>query len=318
MSEHVLRDISSRGDERPWRGRKIENLKYAEYLEILHYKKAHHVKECGEVLRFVADDEGRLKLAQTWFCHSRLCPMCNWRRAMKNSGQLRQILSEALKQEPKGRFLFLTLTAENAEGSVLKTRLREMGRAVAKLFQYKKPAKNLLGYVRSTEVTVNDEGEVPTYHYHMHVLLFVKSTYFKDSENYINQVEWTKLWQRAMKLDYQPIVNVKAVHPNAKRDKDTLLASAQETAKYQVKSKDILTNDQTRDLQVVDDLEQGLAGTRQISYGGILKQIRKDLQLEDAENGDLVNTDSDDEKIGEVVREVVAKWSAQRQNYFVM
>lgn len=49
-----------------------------------------------------------------------------------------------------------------------------------------------------------------------------------------------------------------AVKPNMKRQKNSLLASAQETAKYQVKSKDILTNNQEQDLQVIDDLEQAL------------------------------------------------------------
>jgi plasmid rolling circle replication initiator protein Rep len=68
---------------------------------------------------------------------------------------------------------------------------------------------------------------------------------------------------------------------------------------------------------VIDDLEQALAGSRQISYGGLLKEIRKQLQLEDVENGDLINTDSDDQKVDQVVREIVAKWDYQRKNYFV-
>lgn len=313
MSKKILKDISRNGKERPWRERKLENLRYAEYLRILNFKKANRVKECGEVLRFVADDEGRLRLYQTWFCKSRLCPLCNWRRSMGQSNQLMQILDEAHKQRKTGRFLFLTLTAENASGENLKQEIRKMGRAVYKLFQYKKPAKNLLGYVRSTEITINKNG---TYHQHMHVLLFVKPTYFKDSANYINQAGWSKLWQRAMKLDYQPIVNVEAVRSNKAKGKNSLIASAQETAKYQVKSKDILTNDQERDLQVVENLERGLAGSRQISYGGLFKEIRKQLQLEDVDDH-LINVDDDKVKIDEVVREVVAKWDYQRKNYFV-
>lgn len=313
MSKKILKDISRNGKERPWRERKLENLQYAEYLRMLNFKKANRVKECGEVLRFVADDEGRLRLYQTWFCKSRLCPLCNWRRSMGQSNQLMQILDEAHKQRKTGRFLFLTLTAENASGENLKQEIRKMGRAVYKLFQYKKPAKNLLGYVRSTEITINKNG---TYHQHMHVLLFVKPTYFKDSANYINQAGWSKLWQRAMKLDYQPIVNVEAVRSNKAKGKNSLIASAQETAKYQVKSKDILTNDQERDLQVVENLERGLAGSRQISYGGLFKEIRKQLQLEDVDDH-LINVDDDKVKIDEVVREVVAKWDYQRKNYFV-
>lgn len=49
----------------------------------------------------------------------------------------------------------------------------------------------------------------------------------------------------------------------------------------------------------------------------LLKEIRKQLQLEDIENGDLINTDSDDQKVDQVVREIVAKWDYQRKNYFL-
>ncbi|MGA3486329.1 protein rep, partial [Lactiplantibacillus plantarum] len=76
-------------------------------------------------------------------------------------------------------------------------------------------------------------------------------------------------------------------------------------------------NNQEQDLQVIADLERAFDGSRQISYGGLLKEIRKQLQLEDVENGDLINTDSDDQKVDQVVREIVAKWDYQRKNYFV-
>lgn len=317
MSDQILRDKTRTGKLNPWKERKIENVQYAEYLEILNYRKAHRVKECGEVLRFIADNEGRLKLAQTWFCKSRLCPLCNWRRARKQSAQLTAILKEANKQQPQGRFLFLTLTVENTTGENLKAELRQMGEAINRLFKYKKPAKNLLGYVRSTEITVNDSDDQVTYHHHMHVLLFVKSSYFTGRENYLSQDEWTALWRRAMKLDYDPIVNVKAVRSNHAKRKNSLLASAQETAKYQVKSADILTRNQEHDLRVIDDLERGLERSRMISFGGLFKEIRKQLQLDDADNGNLIRVGDEDEKIGEVVREVVAKWDYERRNYFI-
>ncbi|MDN6665203.1 MAG: protein rep, partial [Tetragenococcus koreensis] len=97
MSE-IFEDITDNGKVRPWRERKIENVRYAEYLAILEFKRAHDVRGCGEVLRFRKIGE-HLKLYQTWFCHKRLCPLCNWRKSMKNSSQLKQIIAEAVARE---------------------------------------------------------------------------------------------------------------------------------------------------------------------------------------------------------------------------
>ncbi|MCT3439262.1 hypothetical protein EFQ24_05315, partial [Limosilactobacillus fermentum] len=48
-----------------------------------------------------------------------------------------------------------------------------------------------------------------------------------------------------------------------------------------------------------------------------MNEIRKQLQLEDVEDGELVNTDSDDQQTDQVVREIVDKWDYQRKNYFI-
>ncbi|MEY8735809.1 protein rep [Lactobacillus sp. AN1001] len=63
--------------------KKRENVTYAEYLKILELKKAYSVKKCAEVLSYQIDENGQLKLYQVWFCKSRLCPICNWRRTIK-------------------------------------------------------------------------------------------------------------------------------------------------------------------------------------------------------------------------------------------
>ncbi|MEK1314104.1 hypothetical protein HCY62_09830, partial [Limosilactobacillus fermentum] len=48
-----------------------------------------------------------------------------------------------------------------------------------------------------------------------------------------------------------------------------------------------------------------------------MNEIRKQLQLEDVEDGELVNTDSDDQQTDQVVMEIVDKWDYQRKNYFI-
>lgn len=150
----------------------------------------------------------------------------------------------------------------------------------------------------------------------------VKQTYFRG-DYYLSQAQWTELWQETMNLDYSPIVNVEAIRPNKRKGTNSLVASAKETAKYQAKPGDYLTARETgekvkveRDLAVVKTLEEALAGSRQISFGGLLKRIRSALQLDDVENGDLVHTSGDDEVSNEV-RRIIAKWNASKGNYFV-
>lgn len=316
----ILKDKTRSGKIRPWKSKKIDNLTYSEYLEVLRFRKAGKVKECGNVLNFVKRKDGSLRLYQTWFCKSRLCPLCSWRRAMKNSNQLKRILKEAHNEYPKGRFLFLTLTERNSDANNLKSSIRKMGRSFYKLFQYKKVKKNLLGYVRSTEITVNREEE--TYHPHMHVLLFVSSNYFRNSNQYITQDEWTKFWKKALKIDYTPVVNIETIKPKYnKKNKSDLLSSADEAAKYQVKSSDYISSDKTsenidKDIKITEVLEQSLDHTRAISYGKLFKVIRKKLQLEDED--DLVDTNDENEEDSlDKDSLVVAKWNYQKRNYYI-
>lgn len=225
------------------------------------------------------------------------------------SYQNEEIISEAIKQQPTARFLFLTLTVKNVyDGKELDQTLKQMTNGFRKLMQYKKVSKNLIGYMRATEVTVNDKDN--SFHPHFHVLLMVKSTYFKDSKNYLTQDDWTKYWQKAMKLDYTPVVHITAVQG--------LKKSVLETSKYPVKDSDYLTNEVERDAFVVDNLETGLHRKRQIGYGLLFKEIRKKLQLDDVEDGDLKNVGEDEEEeISESAKMVYAKWNNVRKNYFI-
>src|SRR5699024_9571784 len=109
-NSQVFKDITKTGKERPWQKKKYKNTIYSEYLKILEFKKATNVTDCADVLRFRRTFEGHLKLYQTWFCKSKLCPMCAWRRSMKYSNQLKKVVDEARIQYSTGRWIFLTLS----------------------------------------------------------------------------------------------------------------------------------------------------------------------------------------------------------------
>ena len=59
FKDEILKDASKGSKkERPWREKKLANLTYAEYLEVLNFKKSHNVSKCGEVLQFARTGDG--------------------------------------------------------------------------------------------------------------------------------------------------------------------------------------------------------------------------------------------------------------------
>lgn len=317
QDDKPFKDVTKTGKVRPWKEKKTSNVSYAEILQILEFKKAKNVGECGQILEFKPTDLGYLKLYRAWFCKSKLCPICNWRRSMKNSAQTQKIVEAVVSDKPKARWLFLTLTVKNvSDGESLKESLSQMTKAFNKMVKYKKVKENLIGFMRNIEVTVNQETGF--YNQHMHVLLCVENQYFKNKNNYITQKEWKSFWKKALKINYDPVVDVRAIKSNKKGDSD-IESAVKETSKYSVKSADYLTENEKRNLEIVYDLEKGLYNKRMISYGGLLKEKHKLLNLDDVEDGDLINT-SDSEEISESEEQansIVAIWNYQKQNYYL-
>lgn len=315
----IFVDTDKNGKDRNWRGRKLKNIELAQRLEILGYRAFSRVYQCAEVLKFREQETGVLKLYQSYFCKHKLCALCNWRRSMKYSWQAELVVNEAVKREPKGRFIFLTLTVENVRGEELNQTLSDMGRGFNRLMKYKQVDKNIIGFLRSTEVTYSKSRE--DYHPHLHVLLFVKSSYFKNKGDYLSQEKWTNLWQKAMKLDYTPIVDVRAVKDKKNQGMKKAIL---ETAKYPVKPFDIeqdkdgkvIVFSEQEKLKVTDDLTQGLHRKRQIGFGKLFKIIKQELALDDVEDGNLIQTgeDSSESSTGQ---EIVAQWNWERNNYFL-
>ena len=61
-------------------------------------------------------------------------------------------------------------------------------------------------------------------------------SYF-SGKNYIKQPEWVEMWQKALRADYAPSVNVKTVKQFAEGQLDKAIC---ETLKYSVKPDDLI------------------------------------------------------------------------------
>lgn len=296
-----LIDINSNGKVTDWQGKKLRTIELAEsYRRLGLNSKYFRVRDCGTFLEFRRYQDQSLKLNQANFCKVRLCPMCSWRRSLKIYGQVSKVMDEVVKNEDL-EFIFLTLTTRNCEGQDLSNTIDNIFNAFNKMTKRVKYKKAIKGYFRALEVTHNlniMSDWFDTYHPHLHVILVVNKNYFKKPDLYINQEEWTTLWKQSLKVDYTPIVDVRRFKD---RNGKGIEKSIAETAKYTVKSDDyIIREDITNEIieTLTDDavyiLDKALAHRRLTAFGGILKKYHKKLNLDDAEDGDLVNTDNEE------------------------
>lgn len=303
IKDEILIDVNSKGRIIDWRSKKLSTLELAESYKRLGQafeNKYYRVKECGTYLEYkkFKDDTKKLNLAN--FCKVRLCPMCSWRRSLKIYGQVSKVMNEVSKNNNYD-YIFLTLTTRNCKANELSQTIDDIFNGFKKLTKRKRYKQSIKGHFRALEVTHNlnyNSSWFDTYHPHLHCILVVNKSYFTDTKSYITQKEWTNLWKSVLKIDYIPIVDVR-------RFKDVggkgIEKSISETAKYTVKSDDyIVRDDITNEIieTLTDDavyiLDKALAHRRLVAFGGILKDVHKKLNLDDPEDGDLVNTDNED------------------------
>lgn len=304
VKKEVLKDTNKKGKQRPWREKKLKTLKLAEIYELLGLDdKAFRVKHCSCQLAFKVDNEtGEKKLDSMTSCQVRLCPMCNWRRSLKIYGQVSKVMDKALEDRDY-RFLFLTLTCKNIEGKDLSKTIDKLFHGFNLLTKRKVFKQSVKGWFRALEVTHNldEQSEsYDTYHPHFHIILMVNKSYFNKPEIYISQEKWTSLWKSCLKVDYTPIVHITAFKTGTKKE---TAKSVAETAKYTVKDEDyLIPEDKELSKETVYILDRALANRRLVAFGGELRQIYRELNLDDIENGDLVNTDNEDEELREDVK----------------
>ena len=56
---------------------------------------------------------------------------------------------------------------------------------------------------------------------------------------------------------------------------------------------------------------------QQLAYGKLFKTIRKQLQLDDVEDGDLTDISKESECVDDDAKTIVAEFDYQRKNYFI-
>lgn len=311
QDDFYLSDASSK--DKPWdRLQSFANQVRDLYRATEFHDYAERMARCAQLLEFVIalDDEGEilLRLSLAWFCRVRHCPVCQWRRSLMWKAKFFQALPRIEADHPTARFIFLTLTVRNCQLTELRDTLVWMNKSWERLSKRKQfPA---MGWVKSVEVTtpwnvyyksafqgrmsgkqistwkeskvnydpsllqLQSTGEV---HPHFHTLLMVPASYF-SGQAYISQQKWADLWQKSLRSDYQPRVDVRAIKPQKGGD---MASAIKETLKYSVKPEDLVA-----DPLWLGELTKQLHHTRAIAVGGVLRRY-----LSEDEPKDLIHAD---------------------------
>lgn len=280
------------------------------YKRIGYDNKYDRVYSCGTFLEFLHEVQGNQiladgKLNRANFCKDRLCPTCNWRRSYKIFSQVSKIMAVIGKQY---EFLFLTLTVPNCEDFELSDKIDMLLKSWRKLTRHKKYKEVVMGSFRALEVTRNKDKN--TFHPHFHCVLAVPLDYFSNADLYIHQSEWLKMWQKATGDKSIKFVNIKKCRP--KKDveselySDLLVSAVAESAKYAVKDSDYILSD-NNDLtdSLVYTLSNALANRQLVNFGGVFAETRRNLALDDCEDGDLVHNE---DKINPSLSYMVVKY----------
>lgn len=299
VKSQVLVDKSSTGKTRDWALHKLHSGYISLAYEEIDPKKSERMRECAQWLAFHRKEDGTLKLHDARFCRVRLCPICQWRRSLKTFAQMSKVLDIA--KADGYQFIFLTLTMRNCTADALSDELTHILLSFNRLMKYKDVQKAVNGYYRGCEVTHNIRTD--EYHPHLHVVLAVRPSYF--SHSYISHDKWVALWQRALQVQYTPVVDIRKCRGGAK--------AIAEACKYAVKPSDILNfDDWDMTVDTLRVLDKALENRRFVGLGGILKEIHKKLHLDDMEEGDLVHVEGEAQSDA-TVDEIIYFWNGYSQ-----
>jgi plasmid rolling circle replication initiator protein Rep len=235
LSDHSPKD-------KPWDVHKAQSSQVSSALSLgfeSHQKQAARMSECAHNLEFGWRDntetgESVLKLKSARFCRVRHCPICQWRRSLMWVARFYQAFPKIYADHPEWRYILVTFTVRNCPISELKKTISYMNSAWKRLIERKSwPG---LGFVRSLEITrgswvMKDSGlliaprvvhHVPiedrqlkdknSAHPHYHCLIAVPPSYFAG-RNYLSTAKWSQLWQEALRSDYSPVCDSRAVKP---------------------------------------------------------------------------------------------------------
>ncbi|WP_158649960.1 protein rep, partial [Helicobacter felis] len=207
------------------------------------------------------------------FCGCRWCPMCSWLKRQKLVTALDSVFSQ-IQSDYSVAYVLLTLTAKNCNLSDLKGNIKHISQSWDRLAKTDRFKSRILGFMRAIEFLgkKTPKGQA---HPHYHAILAVSPSYFKGG-NYITQAQWVDMWQKALRADYKPIVDIRGIRQQDPTEvkitskPKNIRSALLYCLKYAVKPA-MLKEMSADDFLTLDEQTRY---TRQYNRGGLLKQYK--------------------------------------------
>lgn len=227
--------------------------------------------QCGqEVYMQYCKACGYVHITPSRTCKHRLCPTCQLRRSKRLAYNARAVIAalQARTDVPPYRLALVTLTQRNVPSnpSALRTEIDKLQDALSRLRYVKTARRDILGSVRTVEVTYNADND--TWHPHVHLIVIGR----KDSP-VLTASWWQSTWAATRDLDYMPQVDCQII---------TRDDCVYEVSKY-VSKLTTLINRCPEQLKAarMRDLNEALSNRNLIVYTGIWRTIRRDIAVSD-------------------------------------
>jgi plasmid rolling circle replication initiator protein Rep len=294
-----------------WTTKKLANILVADKLTDAGFeKRGFRMRECGTYLTYkYCPDCGKTFISSSNLCRDKLCPTCSWRLSLKRFAEMCCTIN-ALGDYNLTCAGFLTLTVKNCKPENLKYTIKKMNEDWNRMLAGRRMRVLIIGWARSLEITYNKENN--TFHPHFHVIVL-----FEDliPEGELNRM-FRKAWASACRLPYEPITDFRLIDRCAESmatDNDKIFHAVLETFKYSVKDSEM----EDMPIPVFRQFVLAIQGMRFVSFGGIIKQTRRELGLRESEQDDENEIELARDKCtcGANLLKVVCKWSFTEKQY---
>jgi plasmid rolling circle replication initiator protein Rep len=171
-------------------------------------------------------------------CLDRACMNCESLRAKALAADTMDLVEYVWRLKPGARPLMLTLTSLNRPVDQTRAMVLDHQKALKAFFAFDRITTATLGQFGNIELAFENRKGIWFSHVHSHHIVLVEKGALSD-HRYIRQETYVRLWQRALKVKYQPIVDIRAIRgrDGLSDNLDSIRGGVKEVSKYCVSLK---------------------------------------------------------------------------------